>query len=107
MKELIKKIKNKYFIYVTTHTVIELENIKEKYKNEKNIKCFKLDVTSKVDKQKIKDLDIDIFVANSAIGIGGSIINMNMNNIRNNFEVNVFSNFELIQIILKNMLEKK
>lgn len=107
MKELIKKIKNKYFIYVTTHTVIELENIKEEYKNEKNIKCFKLDVTSKVDKQKIKDLDIDIFVANSAIGIGGSIINMNMNNIRNNFEVNVFSNFELIQIILKNMLEKK
>ncbi len=106
MKEVIKKIKNKYFIYVTTHTENELKNIKEKYKNEKNIKCLKLDITSKIDREKVKKLDIDILIANAAIGIGGSVINMNINDVRNNFEVNVFSNFELIQIILNKMLKK-
>ena len=105
-KELIKRIKKDYFIYVTVHTNNELKNVKELYKNDENIECFKLDVTSKLDKEKLKKLDIDILISNSAIGIGGSVINMNINKIRENYEVNVFSNFELIQIILNNMLKK-
>ena len=30
-----------------------------------------------------------------------------MNKVRNNFEVNVFSNFEIVQIVLKNMIKKR
>lgn len=106
MKELIKQIKHDYFIYVTTHTDKELKNIKELYKNDKNIKCFKLDITDKLDRNKLINLDIDILISNAAIGIGGSIINMNIDDIRYNHEVNVFSNIEVIQIVLKNMLKK-
>lgn len=106
MKELIKEIKHDYFIYVTTHTDKELKNIKELYKNDKNIKCFKLDITDKLDRNKLINLDIDILISNAAIGIGGSIINMNIDDIRYNHEVNVFSNIEVIQIVLKNMLKK-
>lgn len=106
MKEVIKRIKNDYYIYVTVHTDTELKNTKEKYSKDKNIECFKLDVTSKIDRAKLENLDIDFLISNAAIGIGGSIINMNIDKIRDNYETNVFSNFELIQIVLKNMLKK-
>lgn len=96
-----------YYVYVTVHTLEEEKSVKEKYKNCKNISCFKLDVTSKSDREKLVDLDIDILVSNAAVGYGGSLVEMPVDKIRENFEVNVFSNIELIQIVLKNMIKKK
>ncbi|WP_300619835.1 SDR family NAD(P)-dependent oxidoreductase, partial [uncultured Fusobacterium sp.] len=52
-------------------------------------------------------LDIDILISNAAIAESGSIAELDIEKIRNNFEVNVFSNFKVVQIILKNMLKKK
>ena len=67
INKVIDKIENDYFIYVTVHTDSQLKAIKEKYKNNKNIKCLKLDITNKRDITKIKNLDIDIFLINAAI----------------------------------------
>ena len=106
MKEVIEKIKDDYFIYVTTHTNKELNNIKRLYQKDKNIKCFKLDITNKKDRNKIKKENIDILINNAAIGIGGSIINMKVDDIRKNYEVNIFSSIEITQIVLKNMIRK-
>ena len=104
---VIGKIKNKnYKIYITVHTDTQLEIVREKYKTYKNIECLKLDVTSKEDRQNIKNLDIDIVVLNSAVGYGGSIAEIDMNLVRNNFEVNVFSNFEIVQLLIGNMIQK-
>ena len=105
-KEVIKKIKHKYYIYVGTHNKKQLELVKQKYKNEKNIQVIKLDITDKNDIEKIKKLDIDILICNAAIGYGGSISEIDMKKVRNNFEVNVFANFELVQIVLKKMIKK-
>lgn len=105
-EELIKQIKNDYYIYVTTHTNSELKRMKHNYQNNHNIECFKLDITDKIDRNKLYNLDVDILICNAAISIGGSIINMNVDDIRHNYEVNVFSNIEIIQIILKNMIKK-
>ena len=99
-------IKDNYNIYVTVHTKEELKAVKNKYKQNKNVKCLKLDITNQKDKQQIEKLDIDILVSNAAIGISGSVAEIDINKIRENFEVNVFSNFELIQIALKNMIKK-
>ena len=96
-----------YYIYLTVHTNSELKSVKTKYKNNKNVKCFKLDVTNKKDRDKLKNLNIDILVSNAACGHSGSMAEINMNKVRNNFEINVFSNFEIIQIVLKNMIKKK
>lgn len=106
INKVIDKIINDYYIYLTVETEMQLKCVKEKYKNYENVNCFKLDVTNKSDIEKIKNLDIDIFVSNSAIGMGGSISEMPMEKVRKNYEVNVFSNFELTQIILKNMVLK-
>lgn len=94
------------FFYVAVHTDKQLEEVRKKYLDFKNIECIKLDITDSFDRNKIESLDIDILVANAAIGFGGSIINMEIEKIKDNFETNVFSNFELIQMVLKNMLKK-
>lgn len=105
-KQVIDKIKNDYFIYLTVHTNKQLKRIRKKYHNYPNIHCFKLDIMSKKDLRKIKHLNIDILINNAAIGNGGSILEIDMNKVRENFEVNVFSNFELTQIVLKKMIKK-
>lgn len=106
MAKVIDKIKDDYFIYVTIHTESQLTAVKNKYKNKKNIKCFKLDITNKKDLLKLKNLDIDILISNAAIAESGSILELPIEKLKNNFQTNVFSNFEVIQIILKKMIEK-
>lgn len=101
-----KIINDDFYIYLTVHTDKQLEYIKEKYKDKKNIKCLKLDITNKNDRKILEELDIDVLVNNAAIGEGGSLTEIDMNRVRHNFEVNVFSSFEIVQIALKKMLEK-
>lgn len=107
ISSVIDKIKNRYYIYITVKNDKQLEMIKEKYKNYNNIECLKLDITNKKDRQIVENMDIDIFVSNAAIGEGGSIAEIPFDKVRHNFEVNVFSNFELLQIIIKQMMKKK
>lgn len=105
ISKVVDKLLLNYYIYITVHTESELKVIKRKYQNIKNVSCFKLDVTNPHDREKVKNLQVDIFISNAAIGESGSILEMDIDRIRKNFEVNVFSNFELTQIILKNMVK--
>lgn len=102
-----KLINKNYFLYITVHTNSELKIVEKKYQKYKNVKCFKLDVTDIDDRKKLEDLDIDILINNAAIAESGSISEIDMNKVRNNFEVNVFSNFEIVQTVLKNMIKKR
>lgn len=106
ISKVIDKLDASYYIYLTVETNKQLEMVKEKYKNKSNIECFKLDITNKKDWGKLDFLSIDILVCNAAIGMGGSIADIPFERVRENYEVNVFSNFELIQKILKKMLPK-
>ena len=99
-------INKKYYIYVTVHTEKQLQIISKKYEDYRNVECFKLDITNADDRRKLEELDIDILVNNAAVGYGGSIAEIPMSKVRKNFEVNVFSYFEVEQIILKNMIKR-
>lgn len=105
---VIKKFKNdkKYFLYLGVHTDNELKRVKKLYNDYNNVKCLKLDITNKEDLKQIEKLDIDILVSNAAIGYGGSICDIEIDKMKENFEVNVFSNVNLIQIVLKKMIKK-
>lgn len=94
-------------IYVTVHTKDELEQVNGIYSNYSCVECFVLDVTSKIDREKLRKIDIDIIVLNAALCIGGTPVNLDSSLIRKNYEVNVFSNLELIQTILPNMIKKR
>lgn len=105
-KNVIKKIKNKYIIYVGVHTKKQKEILLNRYKQEKNIKVIKLDLLNNKDIEQIKQLDIDILISNAAINLGGSLTEININKLKQVYEINVFKNLELIQIVLKNMIKK-
>lgn len=100
----IQKLKKDYHIYVTVHTDSELSQILKLYKNDENIECLKLDITE--DLNKLNNLNIDILVCNAAIAESGSLFEIPINKVKENFKVNVFSNLELIQKVSKNMISK-
>ena len=91
-------------VTITAHTVKELNEFNKK--NYLKIKSIKMDVTDKRDRDKLKKLNIDCLINHVGIGEGGSISEINMNKVRENFEVNVFSNFEIVQLFLKKMIKK-
>lgn len=108
MHQVIEQLLNKdYHIYVTVHTEKELERIQKKYQEELHVTCLKLDIQNIDDYRQLDLLNIDIYIANAAIGMGGSIINMDIDRIRENYETNVFANLQLLQYILNKMLERK
>lgn len=107
LNAFVESIKRKYFIYLAVHTEKELQYVKEKYKEEKNIFCLKIDITKENDLKKVENLDIDILVSGAAVGYGGSLLEMPISLVRENYEVNVFGNLLLLQIVLRQMIKRE
>lgn len=84
---------------------VELEKIKGEEKLD--IEIIKLDITNKKDREKILNYDIDVFISNAAIADSGSIAEVDVERIEDVFKINVFCNIEIVQLVLKNMIEKK
>jgi len=103
----IKLLELGHFVYFTTHHEYELKNLSEKLKKYKNASCFKLDITKEEDRKKILEYDIDCLINNASIGKGGSIIELDIRKIKENFEVNVFGTLRLSQIYAGDLFVKK
>ena len=106
ISKVIDNIINDYELYLTGHTDSQVRAMNDKYKNYKNVTCMKLDITNEYDYRKIENIDIDIYIANAAIAESGSMIEMPVDRIRDNFETNVFSNFKVLQRVLQKMIKK-
>lgn len=94
-------------VYMTTHTEkqrITLEN-KLMSMNIHGINVFKMDIGAD-DINKIKKLDIDVLINHAAIGIGGSILNLEIDKVRENFDINFFSSFTLAKIFLNKLIKE-
>lgn len=93
-------IKKGHFVYFTVHTDDQIKTVVEKLKELDildNASVFKLDITEEEDRNLIRDLDIDCLVCNGATGYSGSVLDIDISRLEDNFKVNVFSNIELIQ----------
>lgn len=107
-KATIDKLKKQdYNIFATVYNEKQLQSINRIYKDDVNVNGFVLDITRKEDRDKIESLDIDILVCNAAVNYGGSLAEIDINLVRDNYEVNVFSTLELIQVAFKSMIRKK
>lgn len=96
----------KHEVIMTTHTEEQLKTLNFKLKKlNLDIKTFKLDLNNKEDIIKFKACDIDILINHAGIGIGGSIIDLDIDNVRKNFEINFFKSFELVKIFCKNLIK--
>ncbi len=98
-----------HFVIMTTHTEKEAILLKEKIKKlgYSNIEVLKLDITNEIDVESFKDFDIDVLINHAGIGIGGSIIDLDIDKLRENFEVNFFSSYNLAKIFINNLIKRK
>ena len=93
-------IKKGHFVYFTVHRDEQINTVKDKLKALnvlESASIFKLDITKEKDRKLIYDLDIDVLVCNASIGYGGGVLDISIDKIKENFNVNVISNVELIQ----------
>ncbi len=102
--ELGKKLaKRNHVVYFTTHTTKELKNLEKKLKEDKiNALCFKMDITTE-DIKLVDKLTIDCLINHAGIGIGGSLLYMDIEALRETYEVNIFSSFQLLKKVYQNM----
>lgn len=106
----LKLIKNGHFVYLCVHNKKEIKTTLEKIKNidyQDRVSVMKLDITKKDDRQLVSKLDIDCLVNQAGIGIGGSLINMEISDIRKNFDINFFGTLALTQEYIKSRGNKK
>lgn len=103
----VELVKRNHTVYFTTHTEKELVTLKAKLlENKIDALSFKMDITTN-DIKLVEKLKIDCLINNAAIGIGGSILHMNLDGLKLNYDVNIFSTINLIKKVYNNMVKDK
>ena len=84
-------------VYIGVHKDNQVISTVEKVKIEQlKIKVIKLDVRNDADRKIINKINPDCLVIHDSIGNGGSILEMDINVLRDNYETNIFSNLLLL-----------
>ena len=97
-------VKQGHYIFLCVHSDNEIEPTVERVKDINyldRISVMKLDVTKKRDRKLVLKLDIDCLVNLAGVGIGGSLINLDIKDIKYNFDVNFFGSLELVKLYIK------
>lgn len=91
---------------MTTHTNEEAHRLKE-IVDELGLKVivFKLDITNLEDRKMLNNLDIDVLINHAGIGVGGSVLDVPMEEIKKNFEVNYFSSYDIVRRVGNRMIK--
>jgi hypothetical protein len=71
------------------------------------LRIEKLDVTKEGDRRRAADRDVDILVNGAGIIEGGAIVDIPAENVRRQFEVNVFGPLQLTQGIARKMVARR
>jgi short-subunit dehydrogenase len=71
------------------------------------LEIFKLDITSAADRQQVLTLELDVLINNAGIGESGSLAEVEVERIRQVFEVNLFATLELTQLALCGMIARR
>lgn len=100
-----KRVSENNKVYLGIHTDTQLEVIKNQLKSFNNINPIKLDIKNDKDIKKIKKYNINALYLHAGIGIGGSILDIPINRIKENYEVNVFGNINVLKNVINYMYE--
>ena len=93
-------------VYMTTENEEQREKLKIKLMRDMiDAITFKMDITTD-DIFIIDKLDIDCLINHAGVGMGGSILEMSSDVLRENYEVNVFSSFKLLKRVYDNMVRE-
>jgi len=95
-----------YHVFLTTETDEQLKVLKEKIPENENIGIFRLDLTKNEDRNLLDNFDLDILISNAALNQGGSIMDIDIDDMKKCYDVNLFYNFEIIKSVISNMRKK-
>lgn len=97
--DLAKKLsKRGHTVYITTHKREQLKGIIEKIEKEHlMIHPYKMDIRCQKDRALIRKINPDVLVNHAGIGNGGSLLDIDMDVLRENYETNIFSSFSLLK----------
>ena len=87
--------------------VLNEQQAAELSKAEPKLTVVKLDVTKAGDVAKVDQWDLDVFIANAAIGQTGPLSLIPLERLRAVFEVNVFATFAITQRVAQAMRRKR
>lgn len=95
-----------HFVYMTTHTNSEAHSLK-RIVDELGVKAmvFKLDITDIDDRKMLNKLDIDVLINHAGIGVGGSILDVPIDEVKRNFDVNYFSSYDIVRRVGNRMIK--
>lgn len=79
-------------VYATCHTQSELN----RKKNENNLTFVKLDLLNEEAYKIVDEIGFDVIICHAGVGYGGAFLE-NMDKLKENFDVNVFAPFSLVQ----------
>jgi len=71
------------------------------------LEVFTLDISSAADRQLLLPLALDVLINNAGVGESGSLAEVDIDRIRQVFEVNVFATLALTQLALRGMIARR
>ncbi len=85
--------------YLTVHNNEQLKRVKKLYEHCPRVIAMKLDITKEEDYHQLDGVDIDVVIHNAAISYGGSLFEIPIPKIKENYDTNVFGTLQLTQYL--------
>lgn len=97
--ELAKALARKnHTVYITTHKKEQVEEVSKKIEKENlMIYPYKMDIRKQKDRSLIREINPDVLVNHAGIGNGGSLLDIDIEVLKNNYETNIFASFSLLK----------
>ncbi len=100
--------KKGHFVYVGVKTEKEKQNLEEKMILDKTILFpISFNLLDEKDQEQLETLDLDVLFLQAGIGEGGCLSEINLSKMKENYEINLFSNLSCIQKFLQICDQKK
>lgn len=108
-KEVAFELSKKGYNVIATVEIMSQVSVLEKEIRERKLKLKveKLDVSNAEDRARAAEWKVDILVNNAGISEGGAIIDIPEENLRRQYEVNIFGPILLTQLIARQMVKSK
>lgn len=95
-------------VLATTQTEAQSDVLRVEAANRNVVlEIFKLDITLEADREAIAAYPVDVLLNNAGIGESGSLAEVDMQRVRQIFEVNLFSTLALTQVVLRGMIARE
>ena len=95
-------------VLATTQTEAQSDVLRVEAANRNVVlEIFKLDITLEADREAIAAYPVDVLLNNAGMGESGSLAEVDMQRVRQIFEVNLFATLALTQVALRGMIARE